>query len=101
MSRNIAEIKDPGKLHRKARTLLSTGGVTRLGPKSFYVESTHPDPKIGLWGYIVRIEADGRISCHCRSFLKSGVCSHKIAVVMMLEEDQSRNLSPRPHASRT
>lgn len=75
-------IENPGMLFAKARDLAQFNNVKRLGPKTWYVKSYHPNETTGSFGYLVRIQEDGKIVCTCKGFKTYGYCSHAIAVAI-------------------
>lgn len=60
----------------KARKLLRSGKVERLGYELFNVVGEHGT-------YTVVRTYDGKINCNCPGFLKKGRCSHSTAVMIL------------------
>ncbi len=72
------------KLFRKAERLIEEGRVIRISPTLFYVLGDHGK-------YFVTVE-EGVVKCLCPGFRRRGVCSHSIAVLLVLLRPDYRHL---------
>jgi hypothetical protein len=76
----------PQTIFRKVAYLLWYGMVNQRNRFTYMVDGVHST-------YTVREAPDGRITCDCGGFKGRGVCSHSVAVVMIIE---SARLEEKP-----
>jgi hypothetical protein len=72
----------PLSILRKAAKMLWERGVTPLNPWTFTVESA-----TGF--HLVKEQADGRIKCDCEGYRLHGICSHSVAVAIIMERGRA------------
>jgi len=79
---------------RKAKALIQTRNVFQLNACTFTVDGNHGS-------YLVRVLPSGRLDCTCPGFKERQICTHALAVCMLIEqrEDDDLHLSAEGRGS--